>query len=124
MRQAVARPLYRAAGLPLPPSSRQLLDTAREILPTLRPHGELGLYVGEALQELREGVDLFLSLAPSGCMVTSMGELLTPRILHAVGDANGRIQTLFSSDGDINQELLEIALLKAMGPNRFVGTGR
>ena len=122
MRQAVARPLYRAAGLPLPPSSRQLLDTAREILPTLRPHGELALYVGEALQELRDGVDLFMSLAPSGCMVTSMGELLTPRLLRAVDDAHGKIQSLFSADGDINQELLEIALLKAMGPDRFVGS--
>ena len=123
MRQAVARPLYRAAGFRLPPSSRQLLETARGILPTLRPHGELAVYVGEALHELRDGVDLFLSVAPSGCMVTSMGELLTPRILHAVDGSQGRIQSLFSADGQINQELLEIALLKAMGPNRFVGIG-
>jgi hypothetical protein len=91
---------------------------------TLRPHGELALYLGEALQELRDGVDLFLSAAPAGCMVTSMGELLTPRILRAVPDVRGRIQSLFSADGDINGELLEIALLKAVGPNHRVGNGR
>jgi activator of 2-hydroxyglutaryl-CoA dehydratase/predicted nucleotide-binding protein (sugar kinase/HSP70/actin superfamily) len=119
LRQVLARPLYHAAGLSLPPGSRDLLETAREILPTLRPHGELGLYLGEALRELRDGVDLFLSIAPVGCMVTSMGEVLTPRILQAAGDVPGRIQSLFSADGDVSDELLEVALLKALGPERL-----
>jgi hypothetical protein len=117
LREFVARPLYTAAGLAMPPSSRELLDAAREILPTLRPHGELGPYVGEALVELRHGVDVFLSLAPTGCMVTSMGEVMTPRLQEVAG--RGRIQSLFSADGDIDEELLELALLRALGPERF-----
>ena len=60
-----------------------------------------------------------MSLAPVGCMVTSMGEMLTTRILQAAGDLRGCIQSLFSFDGDINDELLELALLKPMGPERF-----
>jgi hypothetical protein len=112
----LARPLYRAAGLPLPPTSRALLDEARDVLPTLRPHGELGLYIGEALDELRGGADLFLSLAPSGCMVTSMGEVLTPAVIQAAGPVHGRIQSLFSADGDIDEELLALAVLKVQGP--------
>jgi hypothetical protein len=118
LRRALARPLYKAAGLDMPPSSRALLEIAREVLPTLRPHGELAIYVGEALRELRAGVDLFVSLAPAGCMVTSMAEMLTPRILQAAGGNPGRIQSLFSADGDINDELLQLALLKALGPER------
>jgi len=116
LRHGIARPLYRAAGLPLPPSPRRLLDEAREVLPTLRPHGELALYVGEALLELRAGVDVLFSLAPAGCMVTSMGEVLTPRLQQAAGQSRGRIQSLFSADGDIDEELLSQALLRARGP--------
>jgi hypothetical protein len=96
----------------MPPPPRELLHAARAVLPTLRPHGELALYVGEALIELRGGVDLVLNLAPSGCMVSSMGEVLTPAILRAAGGAGGRIQSLFSADGGIDDELLEVALLK------------
>jgi hypothetical protein len=116
LRYALARPLYRAAGVPMPPSPRQLLEEAREVLPTLRPHGELALYVGEALMELRHGIDIFFSLAPAGCMVTTMGDVLTPRLQAAVGHARGRIQSLFSPDGEIDEELLALALLKARGP--------
>ncbi len=117
LRQFVARPLYKAAGLPLPDSPRHLLDTAKAILPTLRPAGELGLYIGEALLELRAGADIFLSIAPTGCMVTSMGEVMTPKLQQA---GNGRIQSLFSADGDIDEELLGLSLMRALGPERFV----
>ncbi len=117
LRTRVARPLYRAAGLPLPDPPRHLLDTARDILPTLRPAGELGLYVGEALLELRAGADIFLSIAPTGCMVTSMGEVMTPKLQQA---GAGRIQSLFSADGDVDRELLGVSLLRALGPERFV----
>lgn len=122
LRNVIARPLYRAAGLPLPPSPRELLETAREVLPTLRPHGELALYVGEVLEELRSGVDVFLSVAPAGCMVTSMGEVLTP-VLSRVAGGLGRIQSLFSADGDLNEDLLALSLLKAVGPERFSAFG-
>ncbi len=116
LRRVLARPLYNAAGVALPPSPRRLLDEAREVLPTLRPHGELALYVGEALLELRAGIDIFFSLAPAGCMVTSMGEVLTPRLQQVAGATHGRIQSLFSADGEIDEELLALALLKAWGP--------
>ena len=116
LRHLVARPLYRAAGVPLPAPPRHLLDTAKEILPTLRPAGELGLYIGEALLELRAGVDIFLSIAPTGCMVTSMGEVMTPKLQQA---GAGRIQSLFSSEGDVDEELLGLSLLRALGPERF-----
>jgi len=65
---------------------------------------------------LRAGVDVLFSLAPAGCMVTSMGEVLTPRLQQAAGQSRGRIQSLFSADGDIDEELLSQALLRARGP--------
>jgi hypothetical protein len=112
LRQVLARPLYRAARLPMPVASSELLATAQELLPTLRP-------MGEALQGLRHGVDVLLNVGPNGCMVSSMGEVLTPRILAAAGNTRGRIQNLFSADGDVNEELLTLAVLKAMGPERY-----
>ena len=121
LRHALAGPMYRAAGVAMPPPPRRLLDEARELLPTLRPHGELALYVGEVLLELRAGIDIFFSLAPAGCMVTTMGDVLTPRLQATAGKASGRIQSLFSADGEIDEELLALALLKARGPKD--GTG-
>jgi hypothetical protein len=119
LRGLVARPLYRAAGLHRPLPNRRFLETARELIPTLRPYGELASYVGEALTELRSGADVVFAVAPAGCMVMSMGEVMTPRIQQAAGDARGRIQALFSAEGDVDQELLSLALLKALGPERF-----
>jgi predicted nucleotide-binding protein (sugar kinase/HSP70/actin superfamily) len=118
MRSLVARPLYHAAGVPLPLSAVTAANKARKILPTLRPLGELGPYVGEVLAELRHGTDIVLNIAPNGCMVASMGEVLTPAIQNA-GHAPGRVQHLFSADGDVNEELLTLALLKTMGPEGY-----
>ena len=119
LRQVLARPLYRAAGVPLPEPMREVLMEAEAIMPTLRPGGELGPYVGEALLKLRHGCDLFLNVAPEGCMVSSMGEVLTPKILQTAGDSDGRLQNLFSSDGEIDEEALTVALLKVMGPEKY-----
>ncbi len=118
MRTLVARPLYRAAGVPLPLSAVSTTHKARKILPTLRPLGEISPYVGEVMAELRHGTDIVFNIAPNGCMVASMGEVLTPAIQHASG-APGRVQHLFSADGDVNEELLTLALLKTMGPERY-----
>nr|VFJ43169.1 MAG: hypothetical protein BECKFW1821A_GA0114235_10034 [Candidatus Kentron sp. FW] len=115
-RRLIAAPLYRAGGVPMPEPISEVLQTAREILPNLHPQGELVPYVGEALIHLCRGVDLFLNVAPEGCMVSTMGETLTPRIMAACPDATGRIQHLFSNDGEIDTELLVAALLKGMGP--------
>ncbi len=117
LRRIIAAPLYRAARLPMPTSTKRLLGESREILPTLRPAGELVTYVGEALEELRKGVDIFLNVGPNGCMVSSMGEVLTPAIVHGAG--GGRIQTLFSADGDVDEEQLALVVLKTLGPERF-----
>jgi hypothetical protein len=75
--------------------------------------------VGEALNQLRHGVDLFLNVAPEGCMVASMGEVLAPKLIAASGQKSARMQNLFSSDGDVDEELLTVALLKSLGPQGY-----
>jgi hypothetical protein len=124
LRRVLAQPLYRAVGIPMPHPMASVLETSKQIMPTLRPAGELGPYVGEALIKLREGVDFFLNVAPEGCMVSSMGEVLTPRILQEVGASRGQVQNLFSSEGDVDEELLTLALLKTLGPVQYYQQGR
>ena len=120
LRRLVAGPLYASARLPLPPSTKRLLAESRAVLPTLRPLGELLTYVGETALELRSGARIVLNVAPQGCMVSSMGELLTPAIERlAPGPGRGRIQHLFSAEGDLNEELLMLAALKSLGPEQF-----
>jgi activator of 2-hydroxyglutaryl-CoA dehydratase/predicted nucleotide-binding protein (sugar kinase/HSP70/actin superfamily) len=118
-RNLIVRPLYRAAAIPMSPSTIEVLKQSRELLPTLRPLSEIATYVGEALGELRKGADIVLNVAPNGCMVASMGEVLTPAIMAANETGHGRIQQLFSAEGDVNEELLTLALLKSMGPERY-----
>jgi len=117
LRRLLAAPLYRAARLPMPPSTTRLLADSRAILPTLRPEGELPVYLGEVLESVRAGADLVLNVAPNGCMVSTMGEALAPALTRAAG--GGRIQPLFSADGEINEELLCLAVLKTLGPERY-----
>ena len=69
--------------------------------------------------ELRHGRDVVLNIAPSGCMVSSMGEVLTPKIMASDGVGSGRIQSLLSADGEVDEEVLTLAMLKAMGPERY-----
>ncbi|CAK0742456.1 conserved hypothetical protein [Gammaproteobacteria bacterium] len=119
LRHLLAAPLYHAAGVKLPTPMPKVLEAARRLIPTRRPGGELIPYVGEVLLKLREGYDLVLNIAPEGCMVSSMGEVMTPSIAGAVPEANGRIQHLFSQQGDVDAELLALALLKTVGPERY-----
>ena len=119
LRRVLAAPLYRAARLPLPPEVDKLLQRAREVLPTLRPVGEFAPYVGEALSELEHGAHLFLNIAPNTCMVSTMGEMLGPRLLQSKRRGNGRIQHLFSAAGEVNEDLLTLAVLKTVGPDRY-----
>jgi activator of 2-hydroxyglutaryl-CoA dehydratase/predicted nucleotide-binding protein (sugar kinase/HSP70/actin superfamily) len=118
LRHLLAAPLYRAAGLKLPTPMWQVLETARTLLPTRRPDGELAPYLGEALLKLGEGYDLLLNIAPEGCMVSSMAEAITPAIARSA-QAPGRIQHLFSQQGDVDEELLALALLKTLGPEQL-----
>jgi activator of 2-hydroxyglutaryl-CoA dehydratase/predicted nucleotide-binding protein (sugar kinase/HSP70/actin superfamily) len=119
LRNVLAKPLYRASRLQMPQPMTEMVAASRELLPTYRPIGELAPYIGEALVGLRQGVDVVLNVAPAGCMVSTMGEVLTPSIMHADGVGSGRIQTLLSAEGDINDEALTLAVLKATGPLRY-----
>jgi hypothetical protein len=119
LRRIIAKPLYDAAGLEMPEPMPKILDIAETVIQTKRPGGELVPYVGEALLKLQEGYDLILNVAPEGCMVSSMGEAITPGIYTAAPQAEGKIQHLFSQQGDIDDELIELALLKTIGPERY-----
>ena len=120
-RTVLVRPLYRSAKLSEPTLMREALMRAKEILPTNKPYGELAPYVGEALLKLDNGTELFLNIAPEGCMVASMGEMLTTSIYRSATNKkkNARIQGLFSGDGEIDNDKLIIALLKILGPERY-----
>ena len=121
LRQVLAAPLYRAAGVPMPEPMPKVLDVAKAIIPTRRPGGELVPYVGEAALKLGKGYDLVLNIAPEGCMVSSMGEGITPAIYSAFPGCRGKVQPLFSQQGDIDPDKLEQALLQALGPEKLQG---
>lgn len=123
LRNWLAEPLYRAATMPMPAAAAQTMAVAKEVLPTLRPQGELGPYIGEALLDLRAGLDLLLNVAPGSCMVSAMAETITPRLLQAQGGGNGRIQQLFSAEGEVDEELLTMAVLKTLGPEAYFRQG-
>jgi len=118
-RNVLARPMYKAAALKFPHPMANVFDAARSVVPTLKPFGELVPYVGETIMNLREGKDLVLNVAPEGCMVSSMGEILSPKILDVVDREGARIQYLFSNEGEVDSDLLRLALLKALGPEGF-----
>ena len=122
LRHLLASPLYRAARQPLPMASSKMMKASKALLPTQYPRGELAPYLGEAVHELKHGIDVLLNVGPSGCMVASMGQVLTPSIMQSEGISSGRIQSLFSADGDVNEEQLMLAMLKAMGPVEFCQT--
>jgi activator of 2-hydroxyglutaryl-CoA dehydratase/predicted nucleotide-binding protein (sugar kinase/HSP70/actin superfamily) len=116
LRDLLARPLYKAAGVAMPHGMREVYAAAVPIIPTGKPYGELVPFVGEAVLRCREGVDLILNVAPEGCMVSGMGDMLIPSIL-AQGQNGHRtaIVSLCSRDGEVREEELRMALLKAMG---------
>ena len=115
-RYYLAKPLYLAAGLEMPHRMASILERTTEVISTKKPHGELQPYVGEAMVKIEDGVDLFLNVAPEGCMVSSMGQSLTAPILKAIGNKTARIQDLFTLNGEINIDQLQMALLKTLGP--------
>ena len=52
-------------------------------------------------------------------MVASMGEILGPQIMQLINDKNARIQFLSSTEGEVNEALLQLALLKIMRPEKY-----
>jgi predicted nucleotide-binding protein (sugar kinase/HSP70/actin superfamily) len=115
----LAKPLYDAANISMPEPMPEILEHAKSVIETKRPGGELVPYVGEALKKLEENYDLVINIAPEGCMVSAMGEAITPGIYNAAKSKKGNIQHLFSQQGDVDTELIQVALLKTIGATRF-----
>jgi predicted nucleotide-binding protein (sugar kinase/HSP70/actin superfamily) len=120
LRDILAAPLYRAARLPLPEPLTEVLDVAKSIVPTRRPGGELMPFIGETVLKLRKGYDLILNVAPEGCMVSSMGETISNALRQAAPHAKGKVEPLFSQQGDVDESAIELALLRALGPARLM----
>lgn len=119
LRNVLAAPLYKAAGLEIPHQMKKTIETARPVIPTFKPMGELIPYVGETISLLNEGTDLVLNVAPEGCMVASMGEMLSHKIMQLVKNKKAQIQYLSSAEGEVNEDLLRLSLLKKLGPEKF-----
>jgi len=119
LRNVLAGPLYKAAGLKMPHKVKQAIAAAQPVLPKFKPFGELVPYVGETISLLNDDTDLVLNVAPEGCMVASMGEMLTPQMMQWVNNKKARIQNLFTTEGEINEDLLKLSLLKILGPEKF-----
>lgn len=118
LRKVLAKPLYDAGQVDVPDNMAKVLTHTKKILPSLKPRGELPPYVGEAILKIDEGVDLFLNIAPEGCMVSSMGQLFGHSILE-ISNSSARIQDLFSLNGEVNYEQLQTAILKSIGPSKY-----
>lgn len=121
LRKLAVEPLYRAAGLHPPIDIGSVLARTARLIPTLKPKGELQTYVGEAIAKLEEGYHLILNAAPEGCMVSSMGQLLTPQILRIAGNGKTRIESLFTLNGEVDEEKLRLSLLKQLSPEKYYG---
>jgi len=119
IKNILAQPLYKAAGLTMPHTVRDYISAARPVVPTLKPEGELIPYIGATITEINQGADLILNLAPEGCMVASMGEMLNSKIFQIVDNKSARIQHMSTTDGEINEDLLNLALLKIFGPHNY-----
>lgn len=119
LRRILAAPLYSAARLHIPEPMTDVLGVAGTIVPTRRPGGELMPFVGETILKLRDGYDLILNVAPEGCMVSSMGEVIAKALVDAVPQAKGKVEHLFSQQGDVDEGALERALLTVLGPQRL-----
>ena len=122
LRHILTKPLYDASGLSLPDPMNKIIEEGRAVLPTAKPYGELAPLVGESVHKLNKGYDLFLNVAPDGCMVSSMGELLINSIYQVTEnkrEKNSRVQSLFSLNGELDYERLDLALLKILQPYEY-----
>ena len=102
----------------MPHDMKHVLNKTKEILQTLKPRGELPPYIGEAILKINEGTDLFLNVAPEGCMVSSMGQIFSSPILK-FSNKSARIQGLFTLNGEVNEEQLKMSILKTLGPLKY-----
>lgn len=119
LRNVLAAPLYKASRLPMTHPMKRVFKAAQPVIPTFKPFGELVPYTGETILNIQDGTDLVLNVAPEGCMVSSMGQLLTPKIVSESKNLNARVQNLFSMDGEVDEEILQLSMLKILGPEQF-----
>ncbi|MEJ2053616.1 MAG: acyl-CoA dehydratase activase-related protein, partial [Calditrichaceae bacterium] len=119
LRNILADPLYKAAGLAPPDRMRKVFDHAKSVLPKYKPFGELVPFVGETISQLSNGTNLVLNVAPEGCMVASMGEMLNTKMMESVNKSNARIQHLFTNEGEINEDMVQLSLLKIIGTEDY-----
>lgn len=117
-RGLMVEPLYKAAGLKPPDTMSKVLRTTRDLLPSIKPAGELPAYVGEAIHKARNGTDLFLNVAPEGCMVSSMGAAMGLPIRNLT-NTRTQLQGLFSLNGEVDNDSLRLAILKTLGPEKY-----
>ncbi len=57
-------------------------------------------------------------------MVASMGEILSPKMLQLVHNKKARIQHLFTTEGEINEDMLRLSLLKILKPEHYYSSSR
>lgn len=118
LRNKIAKPLYEAAKVEIPDDVREVLDEASKLFPTLKPIGELMPFTGEALTKLdKKKVDILFNVYPEGCMVASMGQVISQKILQQT--KRGRIEYLSTLNGELDDNKIFISLLKCLGPVDF-----
>ena len=98
---------------------KKAIIAAKPVLPKYKPFGELVPYVGETIEQLNNGKHLVLNVAPEGCMVASMGEMLGPKIMQFVDNSAARIQYLSTTECEINEDLMKLSLLKTLGSEKY-----
>ena len=119
LRNILAKPLYNSAQIEVPHKMSKVLEnTKKHFIPSLKPYGELPAYLGEAILKINEGYDLFFNVAPEGCMVSSMGECFSS-VLNGTFDQKTRVQELFSLNGEVDVDQIQISLLKIMKPEGY-----
>ena len=120
-RDLLAAPLYKAANIELPEKMHEVMKSAKDFFPSMKPQSELPAYVGETVHQLEHGVDLVLNIAPEGCQVSSMEQAMDGPILHHTRSGS-RLQGLNSQNGEVDVDQLHLALLKTLGPEQYYST--
>ncbi|MFA6991853.1 MAG: acyl-CoA dehydratase activase-related protein [Candidatus Gracilibacteria bacterium] len=116
VRRMLIEPLYKAAAIKTPESMEETLDTAKIILPTRKPRGEIPHFVGDALSHLKGDTDLVINVGADNCLSTVASDSLTDSILMNSGRKGNNILNLLSHDGTVNIAAIRRALLKVLGP--------
>ncbi|RLA08114.1 MAG: hypothetical protein DRQ51_03645 [Gammaproteobacteria bacterium] len=118
LRGFLAKPLYNVCNLKMPEDIQSVMTESKKIIPTQLPDGELLPYIGEVMLKIKQDYDIIFNVAPQGCMVSSMAEVITPAILDKK-EIKTSIEHIFSQLGDIDEHQITTAILKQLNPVRF-----